>query len=494
MKQIQRLCIAWLIWMLAALPVNAQDSYDLVCGMSGGMARVVSNLKWGLIDGDMQTVLAPKWDYLGDIACGCRPVRSGTLFGFADERGNEVITPIYAQALGFSQNLAAVKNAEGKWGYIDSEGQLVIPYMFDEANSFSNGLALVKADGLYGYIHTDGSYAVAPIYTEAYPFSEGMACVCLEGLYGYINTDGAVCIAPQFELAFDFCEGAAVVKKGGYGLIDTAGTTLVAPTWAKLSPNVCGGLLKAEQNGKMALLDTLGNPLTEFIFTAIGSFADGLCPVATEEGYGYLNTSYSFAIAPAWDYAGDFSGGFAPVEADGGWGYIDTDGNIVTEETYLSCSVLSEGVGAVCRQDGSWTLCRPHKFVSAYADALTENQLLLRIGQATMTTSTDAVSLGAAPVIENGQTMLPLRAVVEAIGGSVTWDAAAQKVTVSCHGHVVILHIGDNAAFVDGRISILQTPPMLENGSTLLPLRFTMEALQCAVDWSADTSEILITY
>ena len=494
MKQLKQCITLCLACTLLALPVSAQESYDMVYSAEGGTARVVSNLKWGLIDTDMQTIMSPKWDYLGDSVCGRRLLRSGTLFGFADEQGREVIAPTFAQALNFSQDLAAVKNSDGKWGYINTEGQLVIPYSFEEANLFSDGLALVKTDGLYGYINTEGSLAIAPMYREAYSFSEGLACVRVGDAYGYISASGDVTIAPQFELAFDFCEGAAVIKKGGYGLIDSAGETLIAPVWERLSPSVAGGLLQAEKGGRLCLIDTLGNPLTECTFTDLGTFTDGLCPAATEEGYGYLDKSYTFAISPSWDYAGDFSGGFAPVEANGNWGYIDTDGNIVTEEAYLSCAVLSEGFGVVCLQDGSWSLLRPHKFVSAYADGLTQNQLILRIGRNTMITPNGETVLGAAPILLNGQTLLPIRAVAEAIGGTVDWDGKERKITIGCDGHKVILRIGESAAFVDGRISILQTPPLIENGSTLIPLRFTMEALSCTVDWSADTREILITY
>lgn len=494
MNQLKRIMALCIVYLLAALPVSAQEGYDMVYPVNNGTARVVRDLKWGLVDTNMQTILSPQWDYLGNVVCGRRLLRRGTLFGFADEKGNEVIAPTFSQALNFSQDLAAVKNSNGMWGYINTEGQLIIPYNFEEANLFSDGLALVKANGLYGYINPEGSFTVAPTYQEAYPFSEGLACIRIGDAYGYIAVSGNIAIEPQFELAFDFCEGAAVIKKGGYGLIDSAGEMLIPPVWDHLSSGVCGGLLQAEKNGKLCLIDTLGNPLTDCIFTDLGSFADGLCLAATADGYGFLDKNYTFSIAPTWGCAGDFSDGFAPVEANGIWGYIDTDGNIVTEESYLSCSVLSEGFGVVCQQDGSWNLTRPHKFVSAYASAMTSNQLLLRIGRNTMSTAEDDVPLGAAPMLTNGQTLLPIRAVVEAIGGTVDWDAQERKITVNCSGHVVILRIGESAAFVDGRISILQTPPLIENGSTLIPLRFTMESLNCTVDWSADTREILITY
>lgn len=59
-------------------------------------------------------------------------------------------------------------------------------YRFDYLESFSQGLAVARADGLYGYVDTDGQWVIAPQFESAQPFSEGLAAVCQGGLRGYI--------------------------------------------------------------------------------------------------------------------------------------------------------------------------------------------------------------------------------------------------------------------------------------------------------------------
>ena len=57
---------------------------------------------------------------------------------------------------------------------------------FDYLESFSQGLAVARADGLYGYVDIDGQWVIAPQFESAQPFSEGLAAVCQGGLWGYI--------------------------------------------------------------------------------------------------------------------------------------------------------------------------------------------------------------------------------------------------------------------------------------------------------------------
>ena len=93
----------------------------------------------------------------------------------------------------------------------------------------------------------------------------------------------------------------------------------------------------------------------------------------------------------------------------------------------------------------------------------------------------------------------PIRAVAEALGGTVGWDAATRTATVTLGGHQVSLQIGSSVAVLDG----VRTPidsadalvvPVILSGRTLLPVRFVAESLGCQVDWLAPEQRITITY
>ena len=108
---------------------------------------------------------------------------------------------------------------------------------------------------------------------------------------------------------------------------------------------------------------------------------------------------------------------------------------------------------------------------------------------------------GTAPVIipEWGRTVIPIRAIVEALGGTIEWDGTARKVTIHFNGTVIELWIDNPKAKVNGNAKWIDdnnhnVKPIIKNGRTMLPLRFVAEALGCAVDWDAATRTITITY
>lgn len=71
-----------------------------------------------------------------------------------------------------------------KWGYIDTNGILVVEPKFDEANAFSEGFACVRFDDKYGYINRAGIFVIEPQFDKAFDFSEGFATV---GMLHYNN-------------------------------------------------------------------------------------------------------------------------------------------------------------------------------------------------------------------------------------------------------------------------------------------------------------------
>jgi len=86
------------------------------------------------------------------------------------------IKPQYEAAGDFHEGLAAIKR-DGKWGFIDKTGKVVIAPQYDYVRQFSEGLAAVQKDGKFGVIDKTGKEVIASQYDNAYFFSEGLAMV-----------------------------------------------------------------------------------------------------------------------------------------------------------------------------------------------------------------------------------------------------------------------------------------------------------------------------
>lgn len=89
----------------------------------------------------------------------------------------------------YSEGLAVVKN-NGKWGYIDEEGTIVIPIEYDNAWDFTEGRGLVKRDGKFGYVDYQGNEVIPIALDKATSFSNGTATVTFQGVTFDIDIDG----------------------------------------------------------------------------------------------------------------------------------------------------------------------------------------------------------------------------------------------------------------------------------------------------------------
>jgi len=96
------------------------------------------------------------------------------------------------------------------------------------------------------------------------------------------------------------------------------------------------------------------------------------------------------------------------------------------------------------------------------------------------------------PIIENGRTMVPMRAIFEELGASVAWDNNTKTATGIKDGREVKITIGEYAIYVNGTKVDIDTPAMIVGGRTLVPVRAIAEGLDCNVTWDSKTSTVII--
>ena len=179
-----------------------------------GLARVEKLGKWGYIDKTGKLVIPCRWDNAFDFSEGLawvqRDGKRDGKWGVIDKSGNEVIPCKWGRfhntkVRKFVEGLALVRtDGNGKYGYIDKSGNVVIPCQWDDADNFSEGLALVVQDGKYGYIDKSGKLIIPCQWDDAGCFSEGLAKVKKDGKYGFINKAGELVIPCQWDNALDF--------------------------------------------------------------------------------------------------------------------------------------------------------------------------------------------------------------------------------------------------------------------------------------------------
>ena len=109
----------------------------------------------------------------------------------------------------------------------------------------------------------------------------------------------------------------------------------------------------------------------------------------------------------------------------------------------------------------------------------------------------EILSFDVEPFIEEDRTMVPMRAIFEAVGASVMWDQETKTVisvkSSEASQNVVVLQIGNANAFVNSQSVALDVPAKVINDRTFVPLRFVMESLDADVQWDPDTFTVTVT-
>jgi hypothetical protein len=100
--------------------------------------------------------------------------------------------------------------------------------------------------------------------------------------------------------------------------------------------------------------------------------------------------------------------------------------------------------------------------------------------------------MDVAPIIRDGRTLVPMRAIFESQGASVRWDPAEQSALAQKGSIVIQLWIGSDQALVNGLPVKLDVPPIIFEGRTMGPARFISESLGASVEWDPEEQTVLI--
>lgn len=192
-------------------------------------------------------------------------------WGFKDEKGNVIIplgkykflNPIDEKGMIFAE----LKN---KYGYIDIHQNIIVPFDYDELTLFSQELACVKKNGKFGFIDRKGKVVISIQFEdETYFQKTGLAQVKKNGLYGFINKKGKEIIPIIYQNADEGTSDSLVSlnKRGKWAFFDSFGkqkTEFIYDEIALTSIDINGesestfwknGLILVRKNGKVAYLD-----------------------------------------------------------------------------------------------------------------------------------------------------------------------------------------------------------------------------------------------
>ena len=326
---------------------KAVVNYDEVCDFHEGLARVYKGDKYGFIDKMGNEVIPCVYEQLMEadpnFHDGLALVHQGEKYFFINKEGKEAFPYNYDTGLNFSDGLALVWK-DRKCGYIDTKGNEVIA-LTDKyyGTSFHDGLAAVgNNDGKYGFIDKKGELVIPMSFDVdelgvTSEFHEGYAVVCKNEKYGYIDKSGKEVIPCNYDAACNFSEGLAIVtKEGKDGFIDAKGKEVI-PCEYSYANHFSEGIAVVQKGDKYQFIDKTGKVVLDNSYCGIPSkFQEGFSVVGkegekneyyTQYVYGIIDKNGKEIIPCIYNTCNLFSEGLAVVKKDGIYGFVDKKGN-----------------------------------------------------------------------------------------------------------------------------------------------------------------------
>jgi hypothetical protein len=280
--------------------------------------------------------------------------------GFINHTGKVIIPVQFGSASDFHEGRACATPGDGhqfQYQLIDEHGRLITPAEFSACREFSEGLGAIAFDTEktrkncmdcdpfyhWGYIGQEGEVVIKPQFHDAKTFAEDLAAVQNDGgKWGFIDKTGKMAVSFQFDYASSFSEGLAVVViHQKYGYIDHKGRMVFNTRFTQAS-DFSEGLALTKRGGKFVSpmgmwLGTDGDKRTEFE---------------------YIDKSGTIRFRLKGEHASSFSEGLAEfgIVKDDGYlycGYVDEEGKKIIEPQFGDCDRFSEGLASVLR-DGKW--------------------------------------------------------------------------------------------------------------------------------------------
>ncbi|MFC5411502.1 WG repeat-containing protein [Larkinella bovis] len=203
----------------------------------------------------------------------------------------------------FTSGTLLTKNKDGLYGFLNTEGYLIIPFNYEDADYMSENQAAVCKDGKWGLVGLNASLTVTLKYDDLYSPRGGFASFKRNGKWGLLAIDGTEVIAPEFEIVRVAEYDRVIVKNKKWGLISVEGEILLNTEFddiLNLNHNFC--LLSKETNSYVyhlpnkLLIELRDDRLKNWEFTPLATTEINKFQGSPWQAYSFYELSDSFYL------------------------------------------------------------------------------------------------------------------------------------------------------------------------------------------------------
>jgi len=196
----------------------------------------LKNDSMGLMETTGKVIIPPVYENISSVGESIFYGYKGEHFYLFDSTGQTLTDLVFddIDPTGYKYGLLAVKKG-GKWGYIDTTGNMAIDSAYEEAFGFdANGHAYVKLNGKRGLIDRSGKYIIKPIYEDFWMQNDSLFSFKKKGRWGISDLSGRIIVEPKYESISLFKKYIEVELNNRHGIIDINGSWVIDPIYESI--------------------------------------------------------------------------------------------------------------------------------------------------------------------------------------------------------------------------------------------------------------------
>lgn len=298
-----------------------------------------SDGKWGYIDAKGKMAINAMYDDVSSFSCGYALVASGTNEYFIDTKG-KMQTATFDGADDFYYSYSTIY-LNDRMGLMNTKFDFTIQPMYYALGTMSKeGLisAKMSSDAKYGYLNAKGDNKISAMYDYADDFKDGIAIVSNGSKYGAINAKGDYIIQPMYDGLVNMGGGlVAFSQNDKVGAMNAKGDIVIPAMYDNFRYCYDNGLIPVKQGDKWGYMDKKGNIKISCIYDGASSFLEGYAAVSMNEAIQIIDTKGKtvLTLAKNEDIESLFHNGLALVSVTNekdystSYKYIDINGKIV---------------------------------------------------------------------------------------------------------------------------------------------------------------------
>ncbi len=307
------------------------------------------------------TELEARYNFVGYFNEGIACVSNNDKWGYVNENGEEIIPCIYELGLNFENGIAVVKKG-GKCGIINKCGEVIAPFKYDNIDTNTmiihgckdcrlgeNGFKIACLNGKYGFLDNDNKEITPFKYDSLDNYYDGYARFELGGKYGYMNEQGKEVIPARYDnLSFIFeNEIARAQLDGKWGIINKQGNVVLPFVYDEIRHYALNGIVVKHEN-KWGFFDKDLREIAPCIYDYVFYLGYGIIQYRKNRKEGIYNSAtLSFGPCLYNDIRFFEESGIARVQRDFKWGWINMNSEEIIPYKYCQVSDMENGYAAI---------------------------------------------------------------------------------------------------------------------------------------------------